>query len=319
VVADVCRHVSPADPRSVSQSGFDGARGDAGHPRAPSARQIATRLRLPWQGVKDLALDPKRSVDRAVGRRTGKQSETWITDDVCIAALRTVAAGIGKDVPLTIARYEVEAERMLADDRRRYVHGRRLVMPNVDQIEWRLGPWPQALVRAGLTPPVQTGEVGSTWIDGIELCLEATGCLVSSATLLKWFEINDLSLAIWTPGMTYRGEVEKLRVRRAAQGKWAPPRYTTPREQPDLLSVVPGLTGPAKRRRPRFDEGRALEVMKEFVRDRRGSSQTRKSYIRWKPKMGDKPAASSMNRFDRPGFAAYREQARRMLREEENG
>lgn len=208
---------------------------------------------------------------------------------------------------------------MLAADRRRYVHGRRLAMPNVDQIEWRLGHWPQAVVRAGLTPPLHTSEIsGIPWIDGIELCLEATGCLVSSTTLYLWFEVNDLSLAIWKRGMVYRDEVERLRVRRATQGKWTPPRYTMIRNRPDLLTAAPGLKG-AKRRHPRFDEERTLEVMKEFVRERRGRSQTRSNYIRWKPKSGSKPAASAMDRFGRPGFSGYLNQARRMLREEESG
>ncbi|MDX6451917.1 MAG: hypothetical protein QOH16_1966 [Gaiellaceae bacterium] len=317
VVADVCRHVDGGDPLSVSQPSFDGARVAAGHPLAPSAKRISVRLGLSWDAVKQLALDPTRNTDRAVGKRTGKEEQPWLTDDVCVAALRTVAGRLGADVPLTIANYENEVERMLAADRRRHVHGRRLVMPTVGQIEHRLGRWSKALVRAGITPSVPAGQgKGVAWIDAIELCLEATGCLCSSKTLVEWFKINDLSLQIST-GTRYADEVEKLRVRRAAVGKWTPHGFTTAQQRPDLDTPVPGLKGP-KRRVAVYDEARVLSALDEFLRARRGLSQTRSEYVRWSVPRG-KPSASSMGEHGRPGFASYRAQARRILREEENG
>jgi len=246
VVADVCRDLDPRHPRSVSQARFDAARADAGHPQAPSAKQISARLRLPWPEVKQLALDPTRSVDRTVGTRVGKEDESWVTDEVCIFALLTVASRIVVGTALTPDSYTVEAERMLTADRRRYLHGGRLVMPTVGQIERRLGRWPEALTRAGLKPPEARHPAGVPWADAIELCLEATGCLASLRTLVKFFENNELSLRKQRSGPGYPAEVEGLRARRAAAGKWTPPGYTSPRDRPDLLRVIPGLEGPKR-------------------------------------------------------------------------
>jgi hypothetical protein len=318
IVRDVCCWVDADDPLSVSQPRFDAARVDAGHPQAPTAKRICARLHLSWDEAKRLALNPGRNVDRTVGTRTGKEDEPWITDEVCVAALRTVARRIGADEPLAPGRYETEVEHMLAADRRHYLHGHRLVMPTIGQIEKRLGRWPDALVRAGLPPTTWGGSAaGMAWIDAIELCLEATGCLVGLPTLEKFFEANRLSLQRQNPGVSYPIEVEKLRARRVTVGKWTPHRYTTRQERPDLLDPIPGLDGP-KRRPSFFDEERAIAAQMQFVRDRRGRSQTRRDYLKWAAGQDDAPAASSMNLDGRPGFAAYREEARRRVLEEEN-
>jgi hypothetical protein len=317
VVADVCRDLDLRDPRSVSQARFDAGRADAGHPQAPSAKQISARLRLPWPEVKQLAFDPKRSVDRTVGQRVGKDDESWVTDEVCIFALLTVASRIGVDTDLTPDSYKVEIERMLTADRRRYLHGGRLVMPTVGQIERRLGRWPEALIEAGLKPSEVKRFVATSGIDAIELCLEATGCLPSLTTLVKFFELNKLALS-GRIGRRYPLQLEELRARRAAAGKWTPPGYTSPRERPDLLCIIPGLEGP-KRLPGAFDEDRVLAAMVQFVRDRRGIPQTRRDYLNWAAKRHGAPAASSMSSGGRPGFAAYRTQARLIVREEENG
>lgn len=318
VVADVCRDLDPRDPRSVSQARFDAGRTEAGHPQAPSAKRTAARLHLSWEEVKRFALDSGRDADRTVGALTRRAEELWLTPEVCIAALRTVARKINKDGELTPGRYEIEVEQMLTANRRRYLHGRRLVMPTVGQIERRLGRWPKALQQAGLQPPELTRQAeGVPWIDAIELCLEATGCLPSEKTVIMWFEINDLSLKIHHRGMRYPEEVEKLRARRAAAGKWTPSAYTSPRERSDMLSVV-DVDGP-KRRVRGYDDDRVLAALVQFVRDRRGLPQTRRDYMKWAAEKGDAPAASSMSGNERPGFAAYREQARLIVREEENG
>ncbi len=233
MVADVCREANPDDPQSASQPRFDASRANAGHPQAPTAKRICVRLRLSWVELKQFALDPARNVDITVGRRTGRDEEKWITPEFCIATTRTVASKISEDEPLTPVRYTIEIELMLAADHRRHVHGRRLTMPSVRQIEWRLGRWPQALRRAGLKPPDQAVmTAGIAGIDAIELCLETTGCLVSSGTLVKWISINERPLTNWR-GTSYPEEVAKLRVRRAAEGKWTPTSYTSPGTRPD--------------------------------------------------------------------------------------
>lgn len=320
VVADVCRYDSRVDPLSVSQTRFDRTRAYAGHPQAPGAKRICVRLKLSWDEVKRLALNPARNADRTVGKLTGTEDEPWLTAEVCVAALRTISHRIGKEVPLTQGRYEIETEQMLAESRRRHRHGRPPVLPTVGQIERRLGRWPEALKRAGLAPLEPQGSVaGIALADAIELCLEATGCLVATDALIEFFTINSLSLQRRGRGVSFPQEVEKLRLRRTEQGKWTPQRYTSALERPDLLSVLPDLNGP-KRRNRTYDEDRASAALMQFVRERRGRSQTRRDYIKWAAGRDDSPpSASSMNRDGRPGFATLRTEARLRVREEENG
>jgi hypothetical protein len=316
VVADICRDLDPVDPLAVSQPRFDAGRAAAGHPEAPTAKRICARLALSWEAVKQLALDPTRSVDRTVGIRTGKQDETWLGDDVCLTALRVAAARLADEETLSPGRYEEIAEQMLAENRRRYRHGGRLVMPTVGQIEWRLGPWPEALAKAGLKRRGHTGRPGLPIADAIELFLEATGCLVGRTLLTRLCKINDLSLGQRWEKPSYPVEVARVRERRAAVGKWTPPKYTRTRQRPDLLIPIPDLDGPT-RHIARQDEETCIEFMMLFLTERRGRSQTRTDYVKWASKTPGAPSASTLGRGGRPGFAAIREEARLRLREQE--
>lgn len=154
--------------------------------------------------------------------------------------------------------------------------------------------------------------------DAIELCLEATGCLVSSRTLERFCAVNRLSLGQRWDKTSHPAEVERVRERRAAAGKWTPPRYVRAKQRPDLLVAIPGLEGP-RRRTGRHDDESCVEFMVRFLVERRGQSQTRVEYRKWAIRTDGAPSASTLDRGGKPGFAAFRAEARLRLREQELG
>ncbi len=138
-------------PRAVTQRAFDDARArSAAHVRLPAARQIATELRMPWRDVLALAHEPDARHAHALGLRGREWApEGWLTAARIAFALRLVA-GRRRVATLTMGAYDAERDALLAEDRRDWLHGRRLRLPDAEAIRLAAGGWDAALAHAEL-------------------------------------------------------------------------------------------------------------------------------------------------------------------------
>jgi hypothetical protein len=154
-VREVTELVSPAEPTAATQRAFDAARsGSTGAANLPAARQISAKLRMPWRDVLVLAHEPDVRHAHVLGLRGREWSpEGWLTVDRARFAVRLVA-GRRRTVTLTMGAYEAERLALLAEDRRDWLHGRRLRLPSATALRLAAGGWDPALTLAGLATDV---------------------------------------------------------------------------------------------------------------------------------------------------------------------
>lgn len=167
VVREVAAEANPAEPSVVSQRAFDGAaeavrsgraRG-AAHHYLPAARQIAAELKLPWRRVLALAHEPAARQAHLLGLHSREWApQGWLTAGRVRFALRLVAGRRGA-ATLTMDAYEAERSALLAEDRRDYLHGRRLRLPSADAIRLAAGGWDAALTLAELPTAERTPRI----------------------------------------------------------------------------------------------------------------------------------------------------------------
>jgi hypothetical protein len=167
-VREVAALASPDEPTAASQRAFDAAArrlrtSSVERGRLPAARQIAAELRLPWRDVLALAHEPGERQAHAVGLRCREwMPRGWLTAERVRFALRLVAGRRGA-VTLTMGAYDAERDVLLAEDRRDWLHGRRLRLPDAEAIRLAAGDWDAALrlagLEAGARPPREVRQV----------------------------------------------------------------------------------------------------------------------------------------------------------------
>jgi hypothetical protein len=160
-VREVAAFANPSEPAAASQRAFDAAAERLGSTSSvdrgwlPAARQIAAELRLPWRDVLTLAHEPDERQAHAVGLRCREwMPRGWLTAERVRFALRLVAGRRGA-VTLTTGAYEAERAALLAEDRRDWLHGRRLRLPSAAAIRLAADGWDAALTLAGLATDVR--------------------------------------------------------------------------------------------------------------------------------------------------------------------
>jgi hypothetical protein len=235
VAAAVARVADPTEPAQVTQKQWDAARTSADSPDAPSARQVAVRLQMPWADVLALAFGPT-DIDKSLGHHFGAEEDSYLDGDDVRTALRTVALRLNKR-SLTTTDYSDERERMLASARRR--HGSELYLPNVNQVEHLAGSWDAALALAGLGPrPPQARRAGLMVVEVLELALCAHGCLLTKPELSRFAAANQISVANRSWRAPWASHLAELRQRRAEWGLWTPPCPPTLGVRPDYTATV---------------------------------------------------------------------------------
>lgn len=142
---------SPAEPRAVTQCAFDAARERSpAHADLPAAKQIAEKLGLPWADVLAIAHAPRAEQNNLLARKDREPSSAdWLNGKHVVAVLQIVAKRLGTK-KLSRDAYSAEREKLLAEDRARWAHGR-LPLPTAHQITRVTGSWGEALRRAGLS------------------------------------------------------------------------------------------------------------------------------------------------------------------------
>lgn len=315
VVREVCRHAQPQAPLEVTESVFGSNRSAAGYPDAPSAARICTRLGRGWLDVKTAALGRGRRDIETVRAWKKRPHDPTLTEDVCVFALQLVATRRGEQ-SFTRYDYDETAELLRAEGARRR-HGGRAVIPTATQITTIFKTWAKAMKAAGLVPPKQSHEhlTGLSYLDALELALEMKGALPASHELEPFIRrACGLRLERRTrAALSYPEAVEELRRRRTTAGKWTPPSFPPKSERPDWTAPVELDGGPE--RRPTLTDERIVQYLMRFLTEH--TRQTVSAYVGWASHTDGAPSASSMARSGRPGFAAYRAQARERLRKGE--
>jgi hypothetical protein len=171
VVAAVARVAAPDDPLGVSTRRWDAHRAAAGHPDAPSARQITTRLNragrnvLSWPRIVRLAFATRDEQRQSLVSAARRPEQPHLGVAHVDAALRLAARFVSGETVYP-DEYEVACERALAElpagPRR---EGLAAQLPTVGQIERiarnhraehktasTLSDWDYALTLAGLPP-----------------------------------------------------------------------------------------------------------------------------------------------------------------------
>lgn len=218
LVRAVAHTVARDELLGLTQRQFDDARAGAGHPSAPSARQICTRLDRGWRQVLELAFE-QASADRALGQQEG-EAAVELQEAEIIHALATVLFGELAHSPDDYARER--ARRLCADRRRR--HGGRLALPTAAQIARSAGSWNAALALVGLEPRELGGPTlaPDRLLDQIERYLQELGALPGKRELARWLAARDEPMP--RPPMPWQQCLEALGRRRRAQGLWTPER-----------------------------------------------------------------------------------------------
>lgn len=251
VVAAVARLADKARPEQVTQKQWDAARAQAGYADAPQARQVATRLKLPWPDVLALALSGA-DVDRTLGRRFGEDEDPYLDTGDVRAALRAVALRLNKKTLLR-PEYVAERERIMKAARGHWRHGSGIYLPTIHQAERIAGSWEAALALAGLNPqPPQARPGGLSISDVLELALEAHGCLLTKPECVRFASANKLSIAKRSWRAPWRDHLIELRTRRADWGKWTPPCPPSRDVRPDYrvpVDLPPDVPKDKKKRR----------------------------------------------------------------------
>jgi hypothetical protein len=157
-VREVSALASPSEPQAVSGRAFDRAlTGSHEHADLPAARQIARELKLTWPEVLEVAHAPERLRSSLLDLKArGNAPPGWLTDERIRYALRLVARRLGVDSLTTIA-YDAERKKLLAEDRRDWLHGRRLRLPSANVIRHATHGWDAAQRIAGLGTHAQQG------------------------------------------------------------------------------------------------------------------------------------------------------------------
>lgn len=314
VVAAVARASSPETPEGVSQRAYDAARKAAGFGDAPTAKQTAARIGIPWKEALALALDPARSVDSVLGAREGEDDKPWLTSkDVC-AALRIVARRLGKKT-LKPVEYRLERKRMLDAAKRSYRHLSELSLPTEGQIERTVGSWDEALVAAGLAPrPRATAGTGVPIVAALELFLETFGYLPSVSQLEGFARAQGIPLA--KRRRPYADYIAELAAERAEWGKWTPAGPLRG-AKPKLGAPVPGLAAllarfpDVQKRKKSWTHEECVAALVGLLTERPSDKRlTEDAYQEASRERADLPSLSSLQRGARGGFNELMQAAR---------
>jgi hypothetical protein len=150
-VREVAALANPAAPLTVTQAAFDTARTRSpAYAGMPRAKRITEQLRLRrWSVVLTVAHEPEGKHNHLLGWKTMEEDADWLTVEYVASVLKLVAHRLGAD---TVSRpdYRDEREKLLAEDRKRWLHGQQLLVPKSAQIEQVMGTWTAALQAAGL-------------------------------------------------------------------------------------------------------------------------------------------------------------------------
>lgn len=266
VIHQICREANPEDPTAVTQREFDRARSRLGVdcPRAP---RLTIRFKSSWRDLL-LKVNRERPDTFRAARRSEQGSKDLIPFDraTAITAVQNAARALGQDTlrPHEYVEYREQLLKQANGLNRQRLEVRWPVVAMIDALDWD-----KVLNEAGLTRP-NTDPKGLDNPDAIGLYLECRGCAPPLRVAIEFSRAQGVSAR--NRSMRTEEALEVLRERRAAQGKWTPPRALLEDERPEipvecLELEQQKLAGyqPARKIRPKgwwMNEDRILEGLR---------------------------------------------------------
>ncbi len=191
VVHKAALHVKPLYPKELRQTEFDGARFEIGHADAPSARQIATRLRRSWPDIVSDAVDERADQTKRDAIENREEHADWVTGDHIHYALRKVAKHVGVE-SLTRDQFGIGRAELIAEDRKRHHFGGVLDenLPTLNQIETAarklvvrtdISDWEKALIVAKMSRPTARKPGGIEQHVAIHYYIQASGGILPTS------------------------------------------------------------------------------------------------------------------------------------------
>ena len=302
-------HHHEAGISGLSRSDYERLRTAIGHPDAPSAKRIATRLGLAWSEVVELAQSEKRDVPRTLGRRGAAPrgaAATALDRERALSALASVATRLGVK-KLSAMAYDAERERIAIESHRA------ATLPTSWQIARLYGKsWTAATRDAGLAPGGRGRRPGVALSDAAELCLHTTGALPTYAELCRFARANYLTIVrAGNSDSNWSTALSDLRTRRDADGLWTPTRPPTKRDRPDYDAPILTSTPRALGRTFWSTEEcvRGLIAFLDWLADNgeAGDAATQRRYNRWSAGHPEHPWGKTI--IDHGGFTALLDQA----------
>jgi hypothetical protein len=301
-------------PVSVSQRAFDVAATDEAA-ALPAAKHIAEKLRMPWREVLALAHKPSGTHNHALGRKDGSPEQDWLTPEYVGFVLRLVAKGLNTST-LTPGQYRVERERVLATDRKAWLHGRQLRLPNDEQIRIAAGDWDKALGLAGLNARAGRGDQGrgkyaASTADVLERCYEIHGTELTNKELWVFVKANGIPYGR-ERGRTWAECLAEWKEQRKEKGLPVPDGPPSLDERPDYARDV-GAARPGEGRRQKWTKQEdcaafVLLYLKQLVP---GERSTKRRYDDWARAQHDAPNSSAFDQHG--GWETIRSLASRQL------
>lgn len=189
VVRKAALHARPSYPKELRQTEFDRSRAEIGHAEAPSARQIATRLKRPWPQIVSDAVDEKATQAQLDSLADRTKEADWVTADHIFYAVRRVAR-LREQESVTRDQYAATRLQLIADDRKRHRFGGVLEenLPTGNQLEtaartltdpdFECSDWERVLIVGDLAKPARRKKESLAMAEAIHLYIEATGGLL---------------------------------------------------------------------------------------------------------------------------------------------
>jgi hypothetical protein len=293
-VREVSLLADAAEPTKAAQRAFDAAREDSARfSDLPPARSIARQLQMPWLDVLSIAHEPPSKHAHRLGRALTRPEQKWLTDEHIAYVLRLVARSLGTD-SVSPSEYRREREAMLAGDRSRYLHGRRLRLPTDDQIRIAVGgDWNRALALAGLSARAPHSGGGVLTLDLLERCYAAHGAQPSAEELRRFARANRIP---YQPDRTrsWNECVAAWKEERQARGLDAPAGLPPRGQRPDYSRNVGAARAGERRRRDWSHIEDCVEIVMIYLTELRNVRSSKRGYQDW-----------AADRADAPGYSAF--------------
>lgn len=288
VLLDLVRGVAETsgslDPQAVSQRAWDAARDGVGETALP-ARRIAALLCLPWAKVLALAFmdEPGRSI--ALGHALGEEEQDWLTPEYADFVLRLVARRLGKRT-VSPREYMRERRSLLASDGAHWLHGRRLILPNVEQLRLATGSWDAALTAAGLedshSPGYGRRKKPPSIIDILDRCYEAHGTEPTSSESEVFARANGIPYPRRERGRAWSSYVSEWKEGRRGRRLAIPDRPPPTARRPDYAIDVGAGHADERRAQSRDDfDGAVSWGMRYLLQLSPGQRATERGYDAW--------------------------------------
>lgn len=284
IVREVAEASGAPEPRAISQRAWDGARMTA-DVEAPTARSIAARLRVPWPKLREIAFmdEPGRSI--ALGRALGEEEQDWLTPQYAGFVLRLAARRLGKRT-VSPREYMRERKTLLASDDAHWLHGRRLILPNVEQLRVAAGSWDAALTSAGLddsrSPEYGRRRRPPSIIDILDRCYEAHGAEPTSSESEVFSRANGIPYPRRERGRAWSSYVSEWKEGRRGRGLATPDRPPPTARRPDYTIDVGAGHADERRAQGRDDFDEAVSWgMRYLVQLSPGERATERGYDAW--------------------------------------